>query len=125
MHPFVAFELFCRKPATPTDEIDKMLFPPNEWAEILDNGDIRCNVKGEITQKGRAEWKDHESSCGHLLRCRDSYRRHLLHSHLGIRREDGKRQKEWIGINFLFMNSLILIYMQKSDGMRRCNMNRI
>lgn len=77
----------------------------------MDDGKRRCNVKGSITHEGRAEWKDSHGPCGHLLGHKDSYRRHILHFHLGIRREDGKKQNEWIGTFELPVNRFSDIYL--------------
>ncbi|CCA76827.1 hypothetical protein PIIN_10813, partial [Serendipita indica DSM 11827] len=76
-----------------TEDIDKEFFPASQAARV-ENGRYTCLVRGKITTEGKAVWqKTHGTSCGSSVATPDSYRRHIIERHLGVKRGDGNQDK--------------------------------
>lgn len=76
-----------------TEDIGKEFFPASQAARV-ENGRYTCLVRGKITTEGKAVWqKTHGTSCGSSVATPDSYRRHIIERHLGVKRGDGNQDK--------------------------------
>lgn len=124
---FAAYERLLQRPVLNTDHIDYLFFPCDQWARILAGGSRQCRVAARMTYSGSPVWENIGKPCEHVLKTGDSYRRHILLCHLGVRREDGHTQNDWI-CKFAILttaNFRELTYIQRNGGMRQQNTNKL
>lgn len=77
-------------------DIDAAFFPADQAVRI-ENNRYTCQVKGDLTATGRAVWQGTNSAaCGVSFTSDESYKRHIIASHLGVHRGSGEL-KERIG----------------------------
>jgi len=96
--PEAAWYRLCNtEPTLRTEDMDAQFFPPDQAALRNGNGEFICKVRAEVTSEGPAYWNYTTEPCNAVLKCGDSYRRHVVLCHLGCKRGTENKLITWIG----------------------------
>jgi hypothetical protein len=85
------------EPPLLTEDLDASFFPPDQAAQPNEKGELICQIRAKVPNEGPAKWEYSDGPCNIVLKCGDSYRRHVILRHLGCSRGNNNRFITWIG----------------------------